>query len=44
MERIKIENLLNEGEIKAEEMMKVCGGGSTLIVRRGLQSGYYKLI
>jgi len=32
MERINIENLLNEKEIKAEEMMRVFGGGSTLPV------------
>ena len=32
MEKIKIENLLNEREIKAEEMMRVFGGGSTMPV------------
>ena len=30
MGKIKIENLLDEREIKAEEMTKVFGGGSTL--------------
>ena len=32
MERIKFENLLKDGEIKAEEMRKVFGGGSTVPV------------